>query len=505
MASAASLSPASHSQRVTTERRRTLLWLLACVCCLALGSIASFASVQNAPERSWRVTTDKHVATRLELLQAEPSPRRPSKNHTTPDDSPSANASTGMASDRYDRGVVVSVHNGIVSMGVSLLRELRCLGNREVIQVYHCFPDELSPASQALLTRNDPNVEIVDVCSDILNRSGLGDDIDDVFRGDRALAESFRSYWLKPLALYHTKIREVVLLDADAVLMRDPASLRALSGYQRTGTTFFYDRVVKLRRFFNSAVTGTTGNTSSVQLLHHLVATFDYAQFGLDGPAPSLQLRDSLAYAQATAHEQDSSMVLVDKTRAGPALDVLRHLITRVRFELAFSWGDKEAFWLAFELAHQPYFFSPYGLSLLDSVPNRDLEQHPDTLCGSMAHFVPTEAATDDAPPELLYVNGKALLEPFPLGLDKSLAAERSRMFNVNPTHVTPRYVRRRRVDGATAAPSASFECLERMGATPLPSYFYARLLRRRTHFFAAETRFLRGLDACESVELRDR
>lgn len=509
---------ASTASSPVTAHHRTILWVLACLCCLALGSIASFSTTHYMPHlaRKFSVFADEQKV-ELQLLQPAPATEyrtssrsstgatlsfslRGAKNSrdvnaTSDSSSPNTLNTTkqadAVANDRYARGVVISLHNGVVSMGVSLIRELRCLGNTELIQVYHCLPSELSDEAQALLTRNDPNVEIIDVCSELLSRSVLnGGDatiaVDNVFAGDEALARTFQSYWLKPLALYHTKLQEVILLDADAVLMRNPADLRTMSGYERTGTTFFYDRVYAMRKFFNRV------DSNGTQMLHQLIDTFNYAQFGLRGPALSQQLQDSFAFREATAHEMDSSMLLVDKRRAGKAMDVLKHLITSVRFQLKFSWGDKEAFWLAFELADQPYFFSPWGLSLLDSVPNEDLENHPESMCGSMAHYVPTEENANE-PPELLYVNGKALLEPFPLGVDKSLTADRSRMFNINPTHLTPRY-RRQDFD---AQKSPSFECMDNMGAVELPKYFYSRLLRRRMHFFAAETKLYEALDTC--------
>ncbi|OWZ21580.1 RxLR effector protein [Phytophthora megakarya] len=365
-------------------------------------------------------------------------------------------------------------------MGVSLIRELRCLGNTELIQVYHCFPEEMSDESRALLTRNDSRVEIVDVCSEILAKKGP----ENLFLGNVKTAKAFQNYWIKPLALYHTKLREVILVDGDAVLMRDPAVLRLMSGYKRTGTTFFRDRIAKMNRFLNKRT--DTGKP----YIRYLVDSFDYKKLGLTGPEPSEELKKMFSWRGDTGHEMDSSMVLVDKTRAGKALEVLKELIFNTRFKLQFSWGDKESFWLAYELAHQEYFFSPWGLSLLESVPNNDLA-HPNTMCGSMAHFLPSENETDTS--ELLYVNGKALLEPFPSGVEKTVKGKKSRMFNLNPNHLTPRY-RYHEFDLAT---SKSFECMDNLGAVPLPHYFFSRLLRRRFHYFAAETNAYEALDDC--------
>ncbi|KAG6947479.1 hypothetical protein JG687_00016079 [Phytophthora cactorum] len=447
--------------------RHTLMWLLACVCCFALGLISSYAStfsLASFQEKATQVKTN--------LLRARPSTwQSPLQVHQSNDSS---------IDDAYARGIILCLHNGIVAMGVSLIRELRCLGNTELIQVYHCFPDEMSDDSRALLTMNDSKVEIVDVCTEILSKNGP----ENLFLGDTKLATAFQNYWIKPLALYHTKLREVILVDGDAVLLRDPSVLRLMSGYQRTGTTFFRDRVAKMNRFLNKK------REDGKPYIKHLIDSFPYKKLGLKGPKPSEELKKTFSWRGDTGHEMDSSMVLVDKTRAGKAMEVLKELIFSTRFHLQFSWGDKEAFWLAYELAHQDYFFSPWGLSLLESVPNNDLA-HPNTMCGSMAHFLPTENETDAA--ELLYVNGKALLEPFPSGVEKTVKGKRSRMFNLNPTHLTPRY----RHDDFDLATSKSFECMDNLGSVPLPHYFFGRLLRRRFHYFAAETNAYEALGDC--------
>ncbi|POM78202.1 RxLR effector candidate protein, partial [Phytophthora palmivora] len=417
------------------HQRNSLMWLLACVCCFALGLLSSYANTFSLSSFQ-----EKAIEVKSNLLRATPStwhlPPVRSDNQT----------------EDYARGIILCLHNGIVAMGVSLIRELRCLGNTELIQVYHCFPDEMSDESRALLTRNDSRVEIVDVCTEILAKRGP----ENLFLGNAKTAKAFQNYWIKPLALYHTKIREVILVDGDAVMMRDPAVLRSMSGYVRTGTTFFRDRIAKMNRFLNKKT------EDGKPYIKYLVDSFEYEKLGLTEPEPSEKLKKMFSWRGDTGHEMDSSMVLVDKTRAGKALEVLKELIFNTRFHLQFSWGDKEAFWLAYELAHQEYFFSPWGLSLLESVPNNDLA-HPNTMCGSMAHFLPTENETDTS--ELLYVNGKALLEPFPSGVEKTVKGKKSRMFNLNPNHLTPRY----RYEEFDLATSKSFECMDNLGSVPLP------------------------------------
>ncbi|KAL4099783.1 hypothetical protein PRIC1_007582 [Phytophthora ramorum] len=468
MDSAALFIPLGQVSTMSRHGRNTLMWLLACVCCFALGLISSYAStfsLSSIQQTAMKVQTN--------WLRARPSNWHLQQINTS-------SVTTSKSEDDYGRGIILCLHNGIVAMGVSLIKELRCLGNTEVVQVYHCFPDEISDESRQLLTRNDSRVEIIDVCTEILAQKGP----ENLFLGNVKTAKAFQNYWIKPLALYHTKLREVILLDGDAVLMQDPAVIRTMSGYVRTGTTFFRDRVAKMNRFLNKKT------EDGKPYIRYLIDSFPYEKLGLTGPEPSEQLQTTFSYRGDTGHEMDSSMVLIDKTRAGKALEVLRELIFNTRFHLQFSWGDKESFWLAYELAHQEYFFSPWGLSLLESVPNNDLA-HPNTMCGSMAHFMPTENDTELS--ELLYVNGKALLEPFPSGVEKTVKGKRSRMFNLNPTHLTPRY-RHADFDLAT---SKSFECMDNLGSVPLPHYFFNRLLRRRFHYFAAETNAYEALDDC--------
>ncbi|EEY67866.1 uncharacterized protein PITG_18265 [Phytophthora infestans T30-4] len=198
------------------------------------------------------------------------------------------------------------------------------------------------------------------------------------------MASKFRSWWIKPLAMYYTDVRHVMLLDVDDVILKDPAIVRSLDGYVKTGTTFFYDRVITQRRFL-------TGNDSGEMYVHKLLREFDYARFNVSkGLAPSQQMLNTFAHRGKSIHEMDSSMVLIDKKRAGKTvMDILFWFITEERFRFTYSWGDKETFRLAFEMARAPYFFRPWGVSV----------------------YMPVQGS-DDEEAEILYMNGKALIDP---------------------------------------------------------------------------------------------
>ncbi|KAF4137657.1 putative Mannosyltransferase [Phytophthora infestans] len=383
---------------------------------------------------------------------------------------------------KRDKGIIMCMHNDAVPMGLSLVRELRCLGNQELIQIYHCFPQEMSDENRALLLDADTRLEIIDVCTDLVERKVL----------TQKVAEEFRSWWVKPLAMYHTDITEVMLLDIDDVFMHDPAVLRTTEGYNKTGTTFFYDRVLFSREFFNQDVNGTS-------YLKRMLNDFDYTKYGLEsGAQPSKGLKRSYAYRGMSSHEQDSSLVVIDKSRSGQAMPIMLWLITEERFRREFSYGDKETFWIAYELARQEYFFSPWGVGGISSSTNNDLENHSDTLCGSIVQYVPVE----NQPSKFLYVNGKAMLNPFPVTMDKLGSATHNVLFNTNPTHITPR--QRRKPNGRTRSGwkgGYAMECLVGFGAEPLPDKFASQLLRRRMFYFGIRMGVLSALDQCFPFE----
>ncbi|GMF14714.1 unnamed protein product [Phytophthora lilii] len=125
------------------------------------------------------------------------------------------------------------------------------------------------------------------------------------------------------------------------------------------------------------------------------------------------------------------------------------------------------------------------------------MEKHPDTLCGSILHYVPV----DDEDAEMLYVNGKALLDPYPEGIEQVPKARWNNMFNALPTHMTPRLPRTVPTKFGDAENIYS-ECLIDMGSTPLPQLFTGNLLRRRLHYWGVQSGLLGSLQHCETRAL---
>jgi len=69
-----------------------------------------------------------------------------------------------------NRGIVMCLYEDVVPMGLSLIQELRSVHqNFDPIQVYHCFPEELSEMSKSMLLAQT-DVKIIDGCSDLIQQ-----------------------------------------------------------------------------------------------------------------------------------------------------------------------------------------------------------------------------------------------------------------------------------------------------------------------------------------------
>ncbi|RHY83746.1 hypothetical protein DYB35_010061, partial [Aphanomyces astaci] len=293
------------------------------------------------------------------------------------------------------RGFVVPMFDAMIPIGVSLIQELRRYGNNDVIQVYHCL-GELSPLSMQLLHRADDFIEVIDVCHEYVTQGNL----------TLEQAKDFRNFYIKPLALIHTRLEDVILLDADDILFSDPAALWDVPAYKATGTIFFYDREINENSYLNGKHrwTNDAGVDVEENTLREMVRMFESERFGLRRNQPSDHVRNSLPFNSQGAHEQDSSVVVVDKRRHHIAMDVLWFLITAWRYRFTYSWGDKENFWLAYELSQSPYSFSPHGTSAAGGRQGHDVQ----TVCGDIAHFFPLDGRDD-----ILHINGNKLINPY--------------------------------------------------------------------------------------------
>jgi hypothetical protein len=225
----------------------------------------------------------------------------------------------GCPQDRFSgRGIVICAGGARLFtcawVEIALLR--RHLGCTLPIEVWHIGSGELGPAMRSLLA--DLGAETVDAL--------------EVAR--RHPTARLGGWELKAFALMHSRFREVLLLDADNVPVRDPEFLFDTPEYQAGGAMFWPD-IVRLAR----------GNPI----------------WSLAG----LPFRDMPAF--------ESGQILLDKTRCWPAL-VLAHWINQ-RSDTFYEilHGDKDTFLIAWLMTAQAFHLVPFTPRLIqDTMCQRD-------------------------------------------------------------------------------------------------------------------------------------
>ena len=143
------------------------------------------------------------------------------------------------------------------------------------------------------------------------------------------------------------------------------------SGYRDTGTLFFRDRSLLFYQgmsVIHSAIRTeaphlfTADNTTlHTQFNHYNCRDISVLNGIAHTPARSAH---GLLYLKALTdtdypdmcHFQDSSVVLVDKTRHTAFLSALSRMLPTFNV----GWGDKEIYWISALFAGTPFAFSPY-------------------------------------------------------------------------------------------------------------------------------------------------
>ncbi|KAJ9475161.1 Alpha-1,3-mannosyltransferase MNT3 [Pseudozyma hubeiensis] len=230
------------------------------------------------------------------------------------------------------RGIVMSLgYKGSVfaSQFISIIREKH--HNDIPIELYYYGDSDLPTKYRDYLTKTYRNVRCID-----LESLGLFDP--DLVKLER------QGFAIKPFALLATNFTEVILADADAILLEDPDHFFEEPGYLDTGTLFFHDRD-HLRK-------------GADDIIHDFMNN----QLSLRGASP--RLASSEFWKKKGIFEQESGIVVVDKRKT----DVFAALLftawqnmgeIREKTTYRIWWGDKETFWLAFEFANFPYYFVP--------------------------------------------------------------------------------------------------------------------------------------------------
>ncbi|KAL8813155.1 MAG: hypothetical protein Q9223_001289 [Gallowayella weberi] len=266
------------------------------------------------------------------------------------------------------RGIVIPTGQKTFRYACHLISNLRdVLGSKLPIEIVYAGDADLQSSHRDFITGLGSDIATVDVLQ--------------VFN-DTTLDLQHGGWAIKTFAALGSQYEQVVVLDADAILLQAPEIiLERHKGYQSTGALLFHDRLLWQGQFKERH------RWWEQQLEHH---------------TPSDALVKSRVYNEGYAEECDSGLVVLDKRRL-PVLLGLIHSCWQNTKEVRDVWtykmgyGDKESWWFGLELSGAGYTFENHYGGILGFM-NTDKKK----VCSfAIAHF--------DEQDNLLWYNGSLL------------------------------------------------------------------------------------------------
>ncbi|GAA5858776.1 hypothetical protein JCM8547_004983 [Rhodosporidiobolus lusitaniae] len=271
--------------------------------------------------------------------------------------SPTMTRSVTSLRERYTvpRGIIVPVGNDQFIYAVHLLATLKHVHRTSLpIHVVHAGGDDLVPEKRAALRSIHPDIQTVDI---------LGW-FDEEYVGIHG-----GGWAIKAFAMLASPFQETIIADADAVFVQNPEVMFEDPGYNRTGTLYFRDREIfpgegQVHEWWHATMKGRT---------------------------PSEQMSQSRWWTDmASREEMESGVLVVDKRRTSVVYGLLftAYLNTKVvREEVTYknTYGDKESFWMAFELVGLPYHMDREYAGIIGQLT------HPDTKSHSIDSFIQSD------------------------------------------------------------------------------------------------------------------
>jgi len=233
------------------------------------------------------------------------------------------------------RGIVVVISDTTIISGALLIITLRRSGCKLPVQVCYIGDD--------LNDRNRGYLEGIEGVSTKSLSYTLGEPL-----------ETLRGTQARVYSLVYSPFSEVLLLEPDMLFLQNPESLFNDPGYTQTGALFWRDR--KVQSYWDKKTWSWVR-----QLIPY-------------------RKGDNRILDKKAGHYQSRDILLINKNRHTRTLEKLLVLTKANQTVYSYLPGDKESYWLAAELAKEPYAFVP-------SYPGVIGEQHLDTLCGHVLHL----------------------------------------------------------------------------------------------------------------------
>lgn len=207
-----------------------------------------------------------------------------------------------------DKGIVVVAGGRYLKPAVVMINLLRKSGYTDRIQVWHLGKEEMTDAHREVL--RPFNVETRD----------FRDYVEDALLRPIQANVGMRRFQLKPLAILHSDLEDVLLLDSDNCPLRDPSYLFDSTEFAENGAVFWPD-------FWKTSVSNPIWRVIGQEV----------------------EKKDGVA-----SWEQESGQLLINKRKSWKALNLAVHFNTEYYMKLLN--GDKDTFRFAWKASHTPYF-----------------------------------------------------------------------------------------------------------------------------------------------------
>ncbi|KXN74551.1 glycosyltransferase family 71 protein [Conidiobolus coronatus NRRL 28638] len=261
------------------------------------------------------------------------------------------------------RAIVIGVSNNYVTMVSTLIRAIRDIHNSEIpIYLNYIGEDDLSPKNRKYLSNISTGVTTIDITKHLNN---------DILK--------LEGWSVKAFSLLATPAEQVVLMDADVLFLQSPDKLFEQPEYIKTGALFYHDRTfwhpqpedIEWALSFILPDTYTDYNPTNVERMKE-------GKY----PIPSRLIKSR--YLTAESHnEQDSGVVLINKRKhfiSTLAICALNNKLERDLVTYTKVHGDKETFWLGFEMVNSEYTWAPYLPGAIGDGTLSYYEEAPDVL-----------------------------------------------------------------------------------------------------------------------------
>ncbi|QVM10589.1 hypothetical protein D8B26_005246 [Coccidioides posadasii str. Silveira] len=219
------------------------------------------------------------------------------------------------------RGIVVPVGTSSFRFACHLVGSIRNVLNSQIpIEIAYAGESDLPLAYRQFLSSLAPEIYLLDVTS---------------YFDDDIVGLSIGTWAIKPFAILASRFEQVILMDSDSILLQEPEKiLDSHNGFKKTGLLLFHDRLLWKNAYPERHA---------------------WWQEQMKHTSPSLNFRSSRVHNENYAEEGESGLVVVDKARISTLMGVL-HVAwqntkdVRTQVTYLMGYGDKESWWLAFEL-----------------------------------------------------------------------------------------------------------------------------------------------------------